>query len=92
MLNFATIMSQPIVRPRTSSVSSVERSKIIDKKVLEALHPDKALSSQELRDVTGSSNTGVDSSVCRLIAAGKVERIKNPDRAYGKPSYLFRLV
>lgn len=92
MLNFSTIMHQPITKPRTSTMGSIERSKVIDKRVLEALHPDKELSTQELRVATDSSNTGIDSSTNRLIATGKVERIKNPGQEYGKPSYLFRLV
>ncbi len=92
MLNFSTIAHQPAIRPRVSNMGSIERSKVIDKRVLEALHPDKALSAQELMVATVSSNTGIDSATRRLIAAGKIERIKNPDQEYGKPSYLFRLI
>lgn len=91
MLNFSTIPSQPITRQRTLNVSSIEKSKIIDKRVLEVLSPDKELSNQELMIACISSNTGIDSACNRLIAIGKLERIKNPEQEYGKPSYLFRL-
>ena len=80
------------MKSKTHTMGSIERSKIIDERVLEVLHPNKELSASALRVATDSSNTGIDSSVGRLIASGKVERIKNPEREYAKPSYLFRLV
>ena len=92
MLNISSIMNQPITKARASTISTIQRSRITDKNVLEALHPNKELSAQELMIATGTLNASIDSSIRRLIAAGKVERIKNPAREYGKPSYLFRLV
>lgn len=92
MLNISTIMYQPITKPRISNMGTVERGKLIDKRVLEALRHDKELSAQTLAIVTDSSGTGINSAINRLICERKLERIKNPEREYGKPSYLFRLV
>ncbi len=89
---FKSIKPLSRIEPSNTSISTINKGKLTRKRVLKALRWRKELSAQALLEITGLSNTGIHSAINRLIEEGKVERIKNPEQEYGKPSYLFKLV